>query len=175
VVTDTVGFIRDLPSDLKATFHATLEELGEATLLIHVADASHPDMFARVEAVEAILAELGFDTIPRLLLCNKADRIDRTDFRPLIADDETALLASARTGADVTAVRRALDDRLDGLPGVAERPIPRHLEAEERIADAPEPGEKRDAHDYVDLLEQAPPPPPRPADDRQERKWGFFE
>jgi len=175
VVTDTVGFIRDLPSDLKATFHATLEELGEATLLIHVADASHPDMFARVEAVEAILAELGFDNIPSFLLCNKADRIDRTDFRPLIADDETALLASARVGADVTCVRRSLDDRLDGLPGVVERPIPRHLEAEERIADAPAPEEKREAHDYVDLLEQAPPPPPRPADDRQERRWGFFE
>ncbi|MBN2491316.1 MAG: GTPase HflX, partial [Planctomycetes bacterium] len=169
LVTDTVGFIRDLPADLKATFHASLEELRDATLLLHVADAAHPDVFARVEAVEALLAELGLDGSARLLLYNQADRLDRRAFAPLIADDPQARLVSARSGADVTALRRALDDALDRIPGVGPRPIPRHLEVEEHAADEAEPPAAPEAHAYVDLLESAPPPVPRPGDDHRER------
>jgi len=75
IITDTVGFIRDLPSDLVNAFRATLEELGDADLLLHVADASDPHLDDHVAAVESILGELGLAETPRLLVLNKIDRL----------------------------------------------------------------------------------------------------
>lgn len=174
VVTDTVGFIRDLPEDLKATFRATLEELNEATVLIHVADASRADVFDRVEAVETILAELGCDTLPRLLLHNKADRIDSAEFRPFLAGEEWTRLVTVRRAADVRDVRRTLDDLLDTVPDAPPRKVPRHLEADEAGEDADAAPPPAEALDYRDVLDTASPPPPRPRDDDRERPWGFF-
>jgi GTP-binding protein HflX len=71
-----VGFIRDLPPDLVNAFRATLEELGDASLLLHVVDASDPAHDAQVEAVEQILDGLGLGSKPRILVWNKADRVD---------------------------------------------------------------------------------------------------
>jgi GTP-binding protein HflX len=75
ILTDTVGFIRHLPADLREAFMATLEELKSADLLIHVADASHPEMETQLEAVDSILRELSIDVIPRVLALNKVDRV----------------------------------------------------------------------------------------------------
>ncbi len=75
IVTDTVGFIRGLPEDLLAAFRATLEELHDADLLLHVVDAADPRLDDRVETVEAILRELGLSEKPRLLVLNKIDRL----------------------------------------------------------------------------------------------------
>ena len=75
ILTDTVGFIRHLPADLREAFMATLEELESADVLVHVADASHPEMDSQLEAVESILRDLSIDTIPRILALNKVDRI----------------------------------------------------------------------------------------------------
>ncbi len=75
VITDTVGFITDLPQDLIAAFRATLEELADADLLLHVVDAADDDMDRKREAVQKLLAELDLDTIPRLLVLNKADQL----------------------------------------------------------------------------------------------------
>ncbi|RUM87643.1 MAG: GTPase HflX [Thermodesulfatator sp.] len=71
--TDTVGFIRDLPADLKRAFRATLEELYEADLLLHLVDASHPAYEEHLEAVEEILEEMDLLQVPRLLVFNKID------------------------------------------------------------------------------------------------------
>ena len=76
VLTDTVGFIRRLPPDLKEAFRATLEELESADLLVLVCDASHPEVEEQVEAVRAILAEMDLDSIPSLLALNKWDKLD---------------------------------------------------------------------------------------------------
>ena len=76
ILTDTVGFIRKLPEDLKEAFMATLEELEVADLLVQVADAGHPEVEAQVAAVDAILAELGVHEIPRILVMNKKDLLD---------------------------------------------------------------------------------------------------
>ncbi|RPH72854.1 MAG: GTPase HflX [Myxococcaceae bacterium] len=76
IITDTVGFIRDLPPDLMNAFRATLEELDDASLLLHVVDASDPAHDAQVETVEEILGTLGLLSKPRILVWNKADRID---------------------------------------------------------------------------------------------------
>jgi GTP-binding protein HflX len=75
IVTDTVGFIRDLPKDLMAAFRATLEELEDADLLLHLVDASSPRFEQHIISVENILRDLNLDTKPRILVFNKTDRI----------------------------------------------------------------------------------------------------
>jgi GTP-binding protein HflX len=75
IITDTVGFIRDLPQELVAAFHATLEELRDAVLLLHVVDASAPDIERRIEAVHGVLEEIGLSEIPELLILNQADQL----------------------------------------------------------------------------------------------------
>jgi GTP-binding protein HflX len=79
IITDTVGFIRDLPEELVAAFRATLEEMADADLLVHVVDASDPDRDAEIRAVEGILGDLGLGDKPRVLVWNKADKLDEAD------------------------------------------------------------------------------------------------
>lgn len=76
IITDTVGFIRDLPEDLVAAFKATLEELEDASLLIHLVDISNPQFDSHIEAVNRILNELGLDSKPVILVFNKIDKLD---------------------------------------------------------------------------------------------------
>jgi len=76
IITDTVGFIKDLPKELKVAFRATLEELESADLLLHVIDAANPDYPSHIESVENILSELGLERIPQIRVFNKADLID---------------------------------------------------------------------------------------------------
>ncbi len=97
IITDTVGFIRDLPKDLLAAFRATLEELDDADLLLHVVDAADPARDAQVAAVESILEALDLSATPRLLVWNKADCVDAEDL---------ALLLRRRGGVAVSAVAR---------------------------------------------------------------------
>ncbi len=73
LITDTVGFIRNLPNELIKAFRATLEEMGESSLLIQVADSTDPLVDKRIESVETILGITGFDTIPRIIVFNKID------------------------------------------------------------------------------------------------------
>jgi len=75
VITDTVGFIRDLPKELVAAFAATLDELQQADILLHVIDASNPAFEAQIAAVEKILADLDLIGKPTLRVLNKADRV----------------------------------------------------------------------------------------------------
>jgi GTP-binding protein HflX len=128
LLSDTVGFIRDLPEDLVSAFRATLEELAEATLLVQVADASDPEVFQRMTAVNRILEELELLEIPRLVLFNKADRVDLEAFRPLIAEEPTpALLVSALDAGDARRASEALEEQLEAvapLPGAAQPGTP---------------------------------------------------
>jgi GTP-binding protein HflX len=79
IITDTVGFIRDLPRDLMAAFKATLEELEDADLLLHVIDASNPRYEQQIAAVEQILADLKLMDKPRVYVFNKTDRIEQEE------------------------------------------------------------------------------------------------
>ncbi|NOK38844.1 GTPase HflX [Corallococcus exercitus] len=97
IITDTVGFIRDLPKDLVAAFRATLEELYDASLLLHVVDASDPARDDQVEAVEKILESLGLMEKPRLMVWNKADQLPA---------DEVETLLRSRGGVAISAVKR---------------------------------------------------------------------
>jgi GTP-binding protein HflX len=99
VVNDTVGFIRDLPHDLLEAFRATLEEIEDSDLVVHVVDASHPGHEHQIGAVERILDELGYGAIPRLLAFNKADLVPPEQLEARLADrDAVALSALRRTG-----------------------------------------------------------------------------
>jgi len=118
IVTDTVGFIRDLPPDLLNAFRATLEELGDADLLLHVVDASDPRHAVRISAVERILADLGLSGKPRLLVYNKIDRLP---------PGEGAAVAHQMGGVAVSAATR------DGIPELLHR-CDRILWADGRVA-----------------------------------------
>ena len=84
VVTDTVGFIRDLPKDLFAAFRATFEEAADADLLLHVVDASDPARDQQIETTEKLLAELDLSSLPRIVVFNKSDRIEPFEGRMLV-------------------------------------------------------------------------------------------
>ena len=83
IINDTVGFIRDLPEALVAAFRATLEEISDSNLLIHVVDASSPQALAHIESVDKILGELKLNEIPRLIVLNKADLLDEVSLEAL--------------------------------------------------------------------------------------------
>jgi GTP-binding protein HflX len=80
IITDTVGFIQHLPKELMEAFHATLEELAEADLLLHVIDISNPRYMQQKESVEKILSQLDLDRIPILYVFNKIDLVDLDAF-----------------------------------------------------------------------------------------------
>lgn len=96
IVTDTVGFLRNLPEELMGAFRATLEELHDADLLLHVADISSPTLERQVMVVEGILRELGLDRVPRVLALNKADLVDPV---------QASILSARLGGVAVSAVR----------------------------------------------------------------------
>ena len=99
IITDTVGFIRNLPPDLLAAFHATLEELREADLFLHVVDASDEAAPRHMVAVRKVLSELGLDDKPELLVFNKIDRLPPGEGHRLAArNGGVAVSALARTG-----------------------------------------------------------------------------
>jgi GTPase len=109
VISDTVGFIRDLPHALVAAFQATLEETAQADLLLHVVDSASPDRDQQMEAVAAVLDEIGAGAVPQMVVWNK---IDATGVEPGVERDEYANIArvrvSARTGAGLALLRDAL-------------------------------------------------------------------
>jgi GTP-binding protein HflX len=108
-LSDTVGFVRDLPHQLVAAFRATLEETAEADLLLHVVDAAAADRTEQIEQVGEVLAEIGADRVPQWLVWNK---IDAAGLSPEVqrdgCDNIVRLSVSARTGAGLDALRRAL-------------------------------------------------------------------
>ncbi len=109
IFTDTVGFIRDLPKDLRAAFAATLEEMADADLLLHVIDASDPDRDQQVATVDALLVELGLAEKPRLVVWNKADRLQTADAETLMRDGfVVSALDRATFGPLLLAIAREL-------------------------------------------------------------------
>ncbi len=122
VITDTVGFIAELPPDLVRAFRATLEELGDADLLLHVVDASDPAWRTKVEAVEGLIDELSLTLKPLLVVLNKCDLVTEERAR-LLADQLDAIAVSARTRAGldrlVGAAEEAMGRAAPLLPGAA--------------------------------------------------------
>jgi len=111
VITDTVGFIAELPEDLLAAFRATLEELGDADLLLHVVDASDPHLESKKEAVERVLEDLELGEIPVLLVLNKIDLVGSETAATLVTRFD-GVAVSARTGAGLDDLIAAAEARL---------------------------------------------------------------
>ncbi|KON80975.1 GTPase HflX [Azoarcus sp. PA01] len=109
VLSDTVGFIRDLPHSLVAAFHSTLEETASADLLLHVVDAASEDREAQVDAVNRVLVEIGAGDVPQIMVMNK---IDLTQAEAAVNRDEYGkidrVFLSARTGEGLGLLRDAL-------------------------------------------------------------------
>ncbi|MEO6590629.1 MAG: GTPase HflX [Pyrinomonadaceae bacterium] len=83
IINDTVGFIRDLPEALVAAFRATLEEIGDSDLLVHIVDASNPRAVQQIESVNKILLDLELNKIPQIIVLNKADLLDKQTIEAL--------------------------------------------------------------------------------------------
>jgi len=117
LLSDTVGFIRKLPPHLVAAFRATLEELEDARLLLHVTDASDPHRAAQDAAVETLLEDLGVADTPRLHVWNKKDLLAPAEQRKLEAEDRSVTV-SAQTGEGLENLRRRIADELAADPMV---------------------------------------------------------
>ncbi len=130
LMTDTVGFIRDLPDELVNAFRATLEELHDADLLLHVVDGASPGASERVNAVERILDELKLE-VPRLVVINKGDLAER-DVLQGLTERYQALAVSAETGEGLGALKDQLADWLE-----SPRHDPQLRGAQEAVAATP--------------------------------------
>ena len=116
LLSDTVGFIRNLPHSLVASFKATLEEARQADLLLHVVDASSPEAEMQIQAVKTVLEELELDNQPTILVLNKADRVSDRSYLDVLRShhrDSVTISAAKRTGLDSleNAVRDSLMNR----------------------------------------------------------------
>jgi len=112
LLSDTVGFIQDLPKDLRVAFRATLEEIAAADVVLHVVDASHPDRDRQIEAVRRELADLGAEDMPVITVFNKADRLaipERAGAELSAATLAPAVLISAVRGDGVPALLSAVE------------------------------------------------------------------
>lgn len=112
VISDTVGFIKKLPHQLIAAFRSTLDEVRMADLLLHVVDASHPQMEAQITAVEDVLKELEVDTKPQILVFNKIDLISEIERKRLQKVYPGSVEVSAAQGIGLDEVRRAIDENM---------------------------------------------------------------
>ena len=113
LLSDTVGFIRNLPHKLVTSFKATLEEARQADLLLHVADASNPHVGDQISAVAAVLADLGIDEKDTLLVLNKIDAIDtEARLNSILRRYPNAVTVSARTAQGLDRLALAVSDSL---------------------------------------------------------------
>ncbi|XXS84360.1 GTPase HflX [Sorangium sp. So ce176] len=124
LVSDTVGFIKKLPHDLVASFRSTLDEALEASLLLYVADASDPTFRDQLGVTRSVLSEIGANEVPSRLLLNKVDRVPEDERDALRLEFPEATLLSAKTPADVAALRESIIAFFEGSMVEAELFLP---------------------------------------------------
>jgi GTP-binding protein HflX len=108
-MSDTVGFVRHLPHQLIEAFRSTLEEVADSDLIVHVVDGSHPDPEGQLTAVREVLAEIGADKVPELVVINKADVADDLVLARLRQREPHSVVVSARTGEGIEEARAAIE------------------------------------------------------------------
>jgi GTP-binding protein HflX len=109
---DTVGFVRHLPHELVEAFRSTLEEVAESDLVLHVVDAAHPDPAGQIAAVREVLADVGADSVPEVIVLNKADAADPEVVAQIQRTEKRVIVVSARTGAGIDELRELIDREL---------------------------------------------------------------
>ena len=151
VISDTVGFVRELPHQLVAAFRATLEETIHADLLLHVVDGSSPVRMEQIEQVNDVLREIGADHIPQILVWNK---IDAADLQPGVERDEydkiSRVFISARSGAGLDLLRDAIVE----AAGSARGSSPENEEQDDAVPNASDDDSPDDSDD--DLGDRIP-------------------
>jgi GTP-binding protein HflX len=169
ILTDTVGFIRDLPKDLFAAFRATFEEAADADLLLHVVDASDPARQRKETATRAVLEELELEAIPRITVYNKADLLEPGEGAQLLRGAHDAVLLSATdretTRGLIDAIAQKLAARWEEAASVPDAPSPTEPDA----PSAPDDGADGGLSTLDDLLaasghriRRRAPPRPKP-------------
>ena len=108
-MSDTVGFVRHLPHQLIEAFRSTLEEVADADLVVHVVDGSHPDPEGQLAAVREVLAEIGADKVPELVVINKADVADDLVIARLLQREPHSVVVSAKTGEGIPEALAAIE------------------------------------------------------------------
>jgi GTP-binding protein HflX len=108
-MSDTVGFVRHLPHQLVEAFRSTLEEVADSDLILHVVDGSHPDPEGQLAAVREVLAEIGADKVPELVVINKADIADDLVLARLRQREPHSVVVSAQTGEGITEAIEAIE------------------------------------------------------------------
>ncbi|QCX28510.1 GTPase HflX [Nocardioides jishulii] len=111
-MSDTVGFVRHLPHQLVEAFRSTLEEVGEADLILHVVDGSHPDPEGQLAAVREVFAEIEADKIPEIVVINKADAADPLTLARLRQREPHSMVVSARTGEGIPELLQLVEEEL---------------------------------------------------------------
>jgi GTP-binding protein HflX len=124
LVTDTVGFIKKLPHDLVASFRSTLDEAGDADLLLHVVDAADAALADHIAVTREVLGEIGADEVPTWLVLNKIDRVDAHGRMMLAERYPGALQLSAKDRSDVSELRDHLIAKFAGALEEAELVVP---------------------------------------------------
>ncbi|HEX7276773.1 MAG TPA: GTPase HflX, partial [Acidimicrobiales bacterium] len=128
LVSDTVGFVRKLPTQLVEAFRSTLEEVAEADLLVHVVDASAADPEAQMAAVDTVLREIGADEVPMLVAFNKADLVgpfgQGEEVKRLLDRHPGSVALSAVTGEGIDGLLEAVGERLRLLSRTVEMLVP---------------------------------------------------
>ena len=136
VISDTVGFVRELPHQLVAAFRATLEETIHADVLLHVVDGSSPTRMEQIEQVNEVLREIGADHIPQILVWNK---IDASGLEPAVERDEhdkiSRVFISARSGAGLDLLREAIVEAATHAADSAQRSRPKNEEQDDAALD----------------------------------------
>ncbi|WP_282837109.1 GTPase HflX [Microbacterium flavum] len=121
-LTDTVGFVRNLPHQLVEAFRSTLEEVGDADVIVHVVDGSHPDPAAQLQTVRDVIGDVGAREVPEIVVFNKADLLDDDTRLVLRGLAPQALFVSSRTGEGVEELRARVEATLP-LPAVEVRAV----------------------------------------------------
>jgi GTPase len=126
LLSDTVGFIRKLPHDLVEAFKATLEEVVQADLLLHVVDTSHPHCDRQIESVNAVLSEIGASGKPTLIILNKIDAAEKQTVDRLLALHHPSVAISAKSGEGIPDLLEALGAELRPIRDFLELHVPHH-------------------------------------------------
>ncbi|HST72751.1 MULTISPECIES: GTPase HflX [Kocuria] len=111
-LSDTVGFVRSLPTQLVEAFRSTLEEVADADLILHVVDASHPDPEGQVRAVRQVFSDIGAQNIPEIIVLNKVDAADPFVVERIKQRERNVVVVSARTGEGLDELRQRISDSI---------------------------------------------------------------
>ncbi|UGQ15350.1 GTPase HflX [Yinghuangia sp. ASG 101] len=123
---DTVGFVRHLPHQLVEAFRSTLEEVGDADLILHIVDGSHPEPEAQLAAVREVFVEVDAHNVPEIVVVNKADAADPEVLARLLRREPHAVVVSAKTGQGVEELLALIDEELPRPEVEVEALVPYH-------------------------------------------------